>query len=593
MARILEIPWEESRYLKLKYKDTLRPRGGSLFSYSGLTIPEDLKPYLSEDFSYARWLEDDALAKNNKPFTSITRNSTVFSPRDHQKQGAAAILKSFRSGSPGFLLADTTGLGKTLTTLVGVSAIAKKEGVTSTNKKTLLIVCPKGVIPVWRQTLKSYPPAISLLRILVINYQQLNKLLQEPAKAKKAKTSRTKNRSIARDGVPTVNWDYICFDEAHYLKNYPSSSTSMAAASIARLNDFYVKGKSPYVIYSTATPGSSPMNLSIMANFLARLIDPISGVKVTPKTWGEFLAKQGFSVSKGKNGYTWISAPWWGKNTSDATAKKKQAAEEKKVKMLQRKDSLRIGRALTQPGAPFIKRSPTDIAGWPEQQFIPLPIALASHQKTVYDEAWTVFRNWLKLTPANKDPKGALVQNLRYRQKSSLLKVESMIEQIVDYVETGNQVFVSVEFIETLDEYKKKLEAKKIIVSEISGRNVDSREKERLKFQKGVSQVVLCTVVEGISLHAGETLPDGSTASKKPRITLLHDIRQNPLNTLQSAGRAHRSGESSITIVPYFEDTVDYKVVFSFLNKQANLKTMVGDSIEEAEQLETIFRSAV
>ena len=481
----------------------------------------------------------------------------------------------------------------TLSGLLSVAAIAQAQGSNAQNKATLLVVCPKSVIPVWRQTIQSYHVSTNFLRIMVINYQQLNKLLQAPKATGKAKKARTKHRATAQKGAPAIDFDYIIFDESHSLKNYPSSATSLAAASIAKLNERYIKGKSPFVIYSTATPGSTPLNFAIMANIMAPLISATDEAKrVTPATWGAFLAKQGFSVSKGAKGYNWISMPWYGKNASTPEEKAKQAAAERAVKVKQRKDTKRIGAALKAPGAPFIMRSPTDIAGWPEQQFIPLPLDLSTTQRATYEQVWSSFRKWLRLTPAKSDPKGALVQQLRYRQKVSLLKVESLIASVEEFVQAGNQVYISLEFIETLDEYKRALTAKKISVAELSGRNVKEREMERMRFQRGEAQVALCTVTAGISLHAGEGLPDGSKATTAPRITLMHDLRQNPLDTEQASGRAHRNGENSITYMPVVADTVDERVVHSFINKMSNLKAMTGASDGEIDYLEKLFRES-
>lgn len=610
MTHLLELPWEATRYFKSKYGELLRARGGSLYYYLAEPLPKELEPYATEDFTHARWLEDDERMKQKLRPLATRRGSVVFKPHPHQLEGAKAIFKHYFAGSPGFVLADKTGVGKTLTALTGVTAIAKQEGYTPQKKAKLLVVCPKGVIPVWRQTIHNYPAASSLLRVMVINYQQLHKLLKEDpalaakeraaaAAARKAgkkvrtKSARVKNRELAGKGLPTVEWDYIIFDEAHYLKNFGSSATSLAAGSIARLDEPYRRGKTPYTIFATATPGSSPLNLAIMAKVIAPLLTASPSAKnVTPKKWGDFLIQQGFAVKKGKSSYTWATVPWFGKGSKDPKERLKYAKAEAQAKQVQRKDSLRIGKALTKPEAPFIMRSPKDIAGWPEQKFIPLPLELTPAQRPVYEEAWSRFRKWLRLTPAKSDPKGALVEALRYRQKTSLLKVDALVEAIQEFLEGENQVYVSLEFLETLDTLKKALEAKRIPVAEISGRTTATREEERLRFQRGEAPVVLCTVVAGISLHAGEILPDGTPATAKPRISILADIRQNPLDSIQAAGRAHRNGQASVLYLPFIEGTIDERVAASFANKEANQKAMTGSTLQEAEELERLFREA-
>ena len=583
--------------LDLPYGFDAKPFGGKVhydrarkvYIWEGSLLPAGLRPYTTMDYSRQRWAEDEL----NLSVMPPQKPTVVFTPRDHQLEAGREIAKSYFRGDRGFLEADKTGLGKTLSTLHGVCVIAKKEGFQPKNKAKLLVVCPKGVIPQWRNTLRNYPISSALLRTMVINYQQLNNLIIAPPANKLGKKAKTRNRSIAKYGKSSIEWDYIIFDEAHYLKNYPSSATSLAATTIAKLNRPYQRGKIPYTIYSTATPGATPLNFSLMAGWLAPLLSVRPEAKLTtPDTWGEFLRREKFHVKEGKVTWSWAPLPFYGKNSEDP----KELARYKKalgvVKRQQRLDTQRIGRALMKPQAPFIMRSPSDLAGWPEQQIIPLPVEMTARQRPIYEEAWTRFRNWLNLTPAKSDPKGGLVEMLRYRQKTSLLKVDQVVDNVIDWVETGNQVFISVEFIETLEWYRRALEKAKIPVAEISGRNTDDRENERIRFQKGEAKVCICTVVAGISLHSNEILPDGTKATPDPRITVLSDVRQNNLDSTQAIGRAHRDGENSVTYIPFLMDTVDERVMDSFANKTSNMNSMMGDGLENAEAFERMYREA-
>lgn len=556
--------------------------------YHGAILPRELRPYQAPDFSREKWQEDE----KNGMVTPPTPSENSFTPRPHQKDAAKAIAQAYQNGWGGFLLADKTGVGKTLSALVGIALIAKLQNKGVQGKGKLLVVCPKGVIPQWRQTLRAYRLSHPLLRTLVINYDQLAKLLDTPSAARVAQKRSRKNKQIAKSGQPLVDFDYVIFDESQKLKNFPSSMVSLMATSVAKLNKPYVKDSSPFVIFSTATPGATPLNFSVMSGFMSRLIDPAYKKYVTPDKWGAFLEEKGFAVEKGKSGWVWASIPWYGKNSSNAKEVKAYEAGVAKAKATQRKDSQRIGKALLSKNSPFIMRSPKDLSGWPEQQFIPLPIELNPKQRRFYEEAWTQFRSWLNLTPAKKDPKGALVENLRYRQKTSLLRVETLADFVAEWVDEGNQVYISCEFIETIDAFKEKLAKKKITVAEISGRTADIREEERLRFQKGHAMVAISTVVAGISLHQEEELPDGTKATSANRISIIADIRQNNLDTLQSAGRAHRDGKNSITYIPYIDDSVDKRVVDSFINKTANMKSMLGATTEDAEELERIFRTS-
>lgn len=581
MFYVLDLPWG------VQYPGVQYWKDRKIHVLKTNILPSELRPYASDDFSYHRWQEDEL----NSVVTPPKKGATVFEPRPHQVDGAKVIYQAYASGWEGILVADHTGTGKTLTSLAGISAIAKKQGFGTENKAKVLIVCPKGVIPQWRNTLRNYPVSTDLIRPLIINYQQLGKLLFPPSNVRVAKKVRTKNKLIARNGKPKIDWDFIIFDEAHYLKNYPSSTMSIEAANIAQLEKKYIKGTSPFVVYSTATPGASPLNFALMSPWLAKLVAGDTKVVAKPSTWGDFLHKQGFDVKKTKTGYTWAPLPWGSKKDTPA---ERRVVERKtrEVKDRQRKDAQRIGKALTRKGAPFIMRSPVNIAGWPQQQYIPYPIELRGKQRVFYEEVWTRFRKFLKLPPARRDPKTALVENLRYRQKSSILKVESITEMIDNFVNAGSQVYVSCEFTETIDEFAKELTKRGISYAEISGRNVSEREQERLRFQKGDAKVVLCTVVAGISLHADETLPDGSKATSAPRVTIIGNVRMNPNDTVQALGRCHRDGVNSIAYFPYLEDTVDEKIISSFTNKFANMSTMTGSSVEDAEFMEKLFEES-
>lgn len=579
---VLDLPWG-FKHPAIKYDKTKK-----IAYYEGSLLPKALREYMTEDFSYLRWLEDDLNGSVMPP----AKGSVLFKPRLHQLEAAKSIYQAYMKGWPGFLEADKTGLGKTLSTLSGVASIANKTGKSpDTKRANLLVVCPKGVIPVWKQTLQNYPMAGQQLRVLVINYHQLQKLIEEPKASKDAKKRKTKNRQTVLKGVPKYLFDYIIFDEEHYLKNYPSSTMSLAASNIAMLDKPYIKNKSPFVISSTATPGATPLNMAMMSPWLARLLNPdsVMAKSATPATWGKFLENEGFAVEKGSSGWTWATVPFYDKNSTDP--KKAQAFEDKMraAKLKQRKDSRRIGKALTTSGAPFIARSPKDIAGWPEQQVIPMPLEVDAEGQAIYKEAWSRFRNWLRLPGSKKDSKSALVETLRYRQKSSLLKVNPLAEQIKDWVDADNQVFVSCEFLETLDKLSEALKKAKIPHVEVSGRNPEDREKNRIHFQKGRAKVVLCTVVEGVSFHSEEILPDGTKATKMNRITVILDVRQNNLNATQSMGRAHRDGQNSVAYFPYINNTVDQKVIQSFTNKTANMLSMTGESQKDASYLEELF----
>jgi hypothetical protein len=547
-----------------------------------------LKLWSATDYSYERWIEDTV----NKSIRPVELGPVMYDLRPHQEQARAAILRSWETGAPGFLIADSTGLGKTLSIVSGFCSIAKSMKHTPSRPAKVLIVCPKGAIPIWRQTLKAYADS-RVVRPLIINYQRLNKLIKEPASAKQAKRRHTKNTRTAKDGIPKITFDIIVFDESHYLKNYGASTMSVAAGTIAHLQNKYEKNKEPFVIYSTATPGATPMNYAIMAPMMAKVIDPKYHKHIDPADWGPFLSLHKFHVTHGKK-WTWISVPWYGINSKDPKERAKYERTRDKVKALQDEDTKRIGKALRTPAAPYISRKPTDLRGWPKQQVEPFYIDLDADGKIAYDEVWSDFRKYLKLKNSGRmDSKSALVENQRFRQKSSILKAGPIAQHAMELVQAGNQVFIGCQFLETIDIMGKIFAKNRIPYSECSGRT--DKESERLRFQKGETKIVLSSITEAMSFHAGETLPDGTVGNSDDRITIIADVRQNPNDCLQQMGRAHRDGKNSLCEFPIILDTVDVKVMNSFINSVRNLENMKGSVSpgDDPDYLEKIFADIV
>ena len=98
-----------------------------------------------------------------------------------------------------------------------------------------------------------------------------------------------------------------------------------------------------------------------------------------------------------------------------------------------------------------IRRSPTDIAGWPEINRILLPVALDAHDRALYGKLWDEFRSELGLEASRKsNSRNALVARLRFRQKASLLRTAATVDLATELLEQGMQVAISVSFKETL-----------------------------------------------------------------------------------------------------------------------------------------------
>lgn len=453
-------------------------------------------------------------------------------PRPHQVEARQAILAARAAGRPGFLLGDLTGLGKTLSVWSAIAAMPERD---------VLVVAPKGALPQWRRTIAR--AGLPQKSVTLVNYERSKSLLALPEESARRST-RAKNNELARAGVPKRTWPLVVFDESHRLRN-PYSQQSMACRQVGDAATF--------VVFLSATAGQSPHELSYLGRLFA------GGPGSPPATLAGFretLRRLGIGGAKGR----WTN--WrWAPNPRDRAAMA---------------DLLYRG-----PSAIGLRRRPEDIAGWPAVQRDLAPTALSPAERRLYDATWRDFRRELGLGGGSTRRPVGWAADLRFRQKASLLRIAGTADLAEELLERGEAVAVSVAYLETASLLTETLLGRGWRVATIDGRNSGERnEATRLAFQTGLLDVVVFTVTESISLHAGE-MPGG----ERTRALLIHDMRHSAIQLQQVEGRCHRDGEKAVVHYLYAEDTVEERIAAVVVGRMAAMDGMAGDDTAAIEAI--------
>jgi len=512
-------------------------KGQRAWIYRGEQLPAKLKAFRSKPYSYERRVER---ALNGIVTRRPSHPNGAIVPRPHQKTAISAIHAAYEAKLGGFLLADDVGLGKTITTWQAILEMP--------TARTVLIVCPLAVVAHWRRTIEAMGDEAKA--IVVINYERVGKLFELSVKAKKK--VRTK-KGLARMGKAPA-FDVIVWDESHRCKN-PAAARSKLAAKL--------NSAAGFVFWLSATAGQNPLELSYLSPLLARRTKDRPGNLRDFETWCQ---KQELGVIRGDFGrWEWRGDP----------------ADCETVRKL----------LFDGPVAAGIRRRPQDIAGWPEINRILTPIELEPSARSLYDDLWTTFRREMALETRGKNPASALATMLRFRQKSSLLRVPGTVELAMGLLENGQQVALSVAFIETLNAIQDEIEAKlgegscALIHGSLSPH---VKEDERLRFQRGEAPVVLFTLEEGISLHQAEQLADGP-GSDVPRAEVIHDLRWSGIQMAQIEGRCHRDGRYAQVFWTYADDTIEVRIAKIVCQRLQSMKAMVGDDPETLAEIERLL----
>lgn len=154
-------------------------------------------------------------AYESSPELPVGLNATL---RDYQMQGYQWMVR-LDSWGAGACLADDMGLGKTVQALAFL--LHKKDIGPS------LVVAPKSVVPNWASEADRFTPS---LKVTILNEITDRKTALESAVAGELFLVSYGVLVTSVDILKAVNWNVVCLDEAHQIKN---RTTRMSQAAMA------------------------------------------------------------------------------------------------------------------------------------------------------------------------------------------------------------------------------------------------------------------------------------------------------------------------------------------------------------------------
>jgi len=125
------------------------------------------------------------------------------------------------------------------------------------------------------------------------------------------------------------------------------------------------------------------------------------------------------------------------------------------------------------------------------------------------------------------------------RQQIELIKANIIIELTEKYINCGHSIAIFINFVETLNNLKKKLKTDCVIHGNLTD---DEKQKNISDFQKNKEKIIICTLQSG-----GQSINLHDTNGKHPRVSIISPSYSS-IDLVQSLGRIYRAGTKSHAI---------------------------------------------
>lgn len=416
--------------------------------------------------------------------------------RGYQLEGFRWMVRLSGWGA-GACLADDMGLGKTVQTIAFLLYRAA-EGAS-------LVVAPASVVPNWKNELQRFAPT---LNVHVLNGADDRKALIDGAGEYDVVLSTYGLLVNAEEPLVSKQWNVVCLDEAHTIKNRDTktSRVAMQLQASARL-------------ILTGTPIQN--HLSELWNLFRFITPGLLG------SYEQFRLKFIVPIEEG---------------------------DKEKQRQLKR---------IVQPF--MLRRTKSEVVEeLPEKMEITLPVELSEEEMAVYE----VIRRRAKamLEESNAVSMSTLAEITRLRQaacsialtdsrwKGETTKIQMLLDLIAEIKEGNNRVLVFSQFTSFLELVRKRLDEQGEPYFYLDG-SVTMKQREELvrKFQQGECPIFL------ISLKAG-----GLGLNLTGANYVIHlDPWWNPAIEQQATDRAYRIGQQNRVTVYHLiaQHTIEEKIL--------------------------------
>ena len=444
---------------------------------------------------------------------------------NHQKEGIRLLKDKNRA-----ILADSMGLGKSRQAI-----IAAKES----NASGILIVCPASLKINWKREIEIvYPEAkVSIIdknndididqEWTIINYDILEREIEK-----------------IEDMISKERIDTLILDEAHYIKGDSIRSKAIIggrkkkkSGEMAKFNGISKKMKIVWCLSGTIIL-NRPLELF---NILKAINHPLSKSKerYAERYCGRFWMYRIF------DGYRRMTIP-----SSVYYQKFNKPGVKIECRWPDDTGSSNLEELRDQLKGYMIRRKKEDVLDLPEKIISTKEFEINDEWRKEYENAFNNYIQFMRENPIddwneeNVLMSKQLVEVQKLKQVCSMAKVETIIEDIQEAVDSGEKVIVFSQYTKTIDEIVKGMEKNKIGVVKLTGSSkMDERQESIDKFQNDdKTKVFVANIKAG---GVGITLTKAS-------IVIFADMEWSPETHNQAMDRAHRIGQTGTVNVYYY-----------------------------------------